>query len=212
MIKKVFNYLHAKYRAFTWLSCFDSARPDVFSGFPRWKWLAHQRKAGHQIEPSLRIQGDIANLKESLTFGDGVIIDRGVTIWIGGEGKEKGKINLGSRVYIGPYAYLGTSTHHLKIGDDSMIGAYTYIITENHGITRQDIPYSYQGYVGADVVIGKNVWIGCHVAILPGVTIGDHAIIGAGAVVTKSVPNGQIWGGVPAGVLPSSWHGPISTQ
>jgi acetyltransferase-like isoleucine patch superfamily enzyme len=79
-----------------------------------------------------------------------------------------------------------------------MIGAHSYIITENHGTQRKDIPYAQQGFVGADVTIGKNVWIGCHVTILPGVTIGDHAIIGAGAVVTKRVLDGEAWAGVPA--------------
>jgi acetyltransferase-like isoleucine patch superfamily enzyme len=79
-----------------------------------------------------------------------------------------------------------------------MIGAHSYIITENHSTQRRDIPYARQGYEGANVKIGRNVWCGCHVTILPGVTIGDHAIIGAGAVVTKSVPKGETWGGVPA--------------
>jgi len=48
------------------------------------------------------------------------------------------------------------------------------------------------------VVIGRDVWIGCHVVVLPGVTIGDHAVVAAGAVVTKSIPSGEMWGGVPA--------------
>ena len=79
-----------------------------------------------------------------------------------------------------------------------MIGAHTYITTVNHVTRRKDIPYSKQGFEGADVKIGNNVWIGCHVTILPGVTIEDHAIIGAGAVVTRDVPSGETWVGVPA--------------
>ncbi|WP_281421535.1 DapH/DapD/GlmU-related protein [Thermus brevis] len=47
-------------------------------------------------------------------------------------------------------------------------------------------------------VIGDGVWIGAHAIILRGVRIGDRAVIAAGAVVTKDVPPGEIWGGVPA--------------
>lgn len=48
------------------------------------------------------------------------------------------------------------------------------------------------------ITIGNNCFIGCRSTILPGVTIGDNAIIGAGSLVTKSVPEGEVWGGVPA--------------
>ena len=49
--------------------------------------------------------------------------------------------------------------------------------------------------------IGKNVWIGSDCTILPGVTIGDGAIIGAGSVVTKSIPANTIAVGNPARVI-----------
>jgi maltose O-acetyltransferase len=48
------------------------------------------------------------------------------------------------------------------------------------------------------VSIGANVWIGGGAIILPGVTIGDDAVIGAGAVVTRDVPNGTTRIGNPA--------------
>jgi acetyltransferase-like isoleucine patch superfamily enzyme len=128
-------------------------------------------------------------------LGLGSHLDHGVIVWLD---EKPGSICLGDWVYVGPYAYLGTASHKLEIGADTMVGAHSYIITENHGTGRKDVPYARQGYVGADVIIGKNVWIGCQVVILPGVTIGDHAIIGAGAVVTKNVPSGETWAGVPA--------------
>lgn len=46
--------------------------------------------------------------------------------------------------------------------------------------------------------IGNNCFIGARSTILPGVTIGDNCIIAAGAVVSKDVPSGEVWGGVPA--------------
>nr|WP_275982077.1 DapH/DapD/GlmU-related protein [Ohessyouella blattaphilus] len=45
--------------------------------------------------------------------------------------------------------------------------------------------------------IGNNVFIGSDVTVLPGVKIGDNTIIGAGAIVSKDLPGGFLWGGVP---------------
>ena len=48
------------------------------------------------------------------------------------------------------------------------------------------------------VSIGKNVYIGANSTILPDLIIGDNSIIGAGAVVTKSIPKNEVWVGNPA--------------
>jgi len=195
MLRKIRKYLYAKYRAFAPVSCFESPNPQLLHGWQRWQWLIRQRKSGRLIEPSVRVQGELLSLDERLVLGIGAHLDYGVNIWLG---SKTGLVHIGERVCVAPHVYLGTSTHKLEIGNDSLIGAFSYIITENHSTRRKDIPYAQQGYVGADVIIGKNVWIGCHVTVLPGVTIGDHAIIGSGAVVTKNIPPGETWAGVPA--------------
>lgn len=51
------------------------------------------------------------------------------------------------------------------------------------------------------MIIGNNVWIGAQVCVLPGVTIGDNTIIGAGSVVTKSIPANVLAVGNPCRVL-----------
>jgi len=195
MFRKIPNYLYAKYRAFAPISCFQSPRADVLRGFRRWRWLVNQRKTDRMIDPSVCLQGIFTDLEKRLCLGREVHLDQGVIVWLG---DVNGSIQLGERVYVGPYAFLGTSSHRLSVGADTMIGSHAYVITENHVTTRRDIPYAKQGYTGADIVIGANVWIGCHVTILPGVSIGDGAIIGAGAVVTKNIPVGETWAGVPA--------------
>ena len=156
------------------------------------------RKTGRSIEPSVRVQGELSNLTSCLTLGLGTQIEKDVILWLGA---TTGSINLGARVYIGPYCYLGVATHSLNIGEDTMIGAHSYIITENHSTTYTNIPYSQQGYRGDNIHIGSNVWIGCHVIILPGVHIGANAIVGAGSVVTKNIPEGETWAGTPAKFL-----------
>lgn len=55
-----------------------------------------------------------------------------------------------------------------------------------------------------EVVIGKNCYIGSCAIILPGVIIGDNSIIGAGSIVSKSIPPGSVAMGVPAKVVCST--------
>ncbi len=54
------------------------------------------------------------------------------------------------------------------------------------------------------IVVGNDVYIGNCAIILPGVTIGNHVVIGAGAVVTKNVPDNSVVCGVPARVIKST--------
>ena len=51
------------------------------------------------------------------------------------------------------------------------------------------------------ITVKKNAWIGMNVTICPGVTIGEYAVVAAGAVVTKDVPDYAVVGGVPAKVI-----------
>jgi acetyltransferase-like isoleucine patch superfamily enzyme len=47
-------------------------------------------------------------------------------------------------------------------------------------------------------VIEENVWIGAGVTVLPGCAIGKNSVVGAGSVVTKSIPANEVWAGIPA--------------
>lgn len=90
----------------------------------------------------------------------------------------------------------------VTIGDNVMMGPDCHIFTAFHEYSRTDIPMRCQRYSGRKpVIIGNDVWIGIRTIIMPGVRIGNGVIIGAGAVVTKDVPDYAIVGGVPARVL-----------
>ena len=88
------------------------------------------------------------------------------------------------------------------IGKDVMMGPDVCIYAINHEIRRVDIPMSHQGFAPEKpVVISDDVWIGARAIILPGVRIGTGAVIGAGAVVTKDVPDYAVVVGNPACIL-----------
>lgn len=90
----------------------------------------------------------------------------------------------------------------VTIGKDVMIGPECYIHTTYHDFSKLDVPMIEQGYKEPrPVVIEDDVWIGSRVTIMGGVRIGAHSIIGAGAVVTRSVPEYSVVGGNPAKIL-----------
>ncbi len=66
----------------------------------------------------------------------------------------------------------------------------------NHDMNERHAIYTY-----GKVTVKKNAWIGMNVTICPGVTIGEYAVVAAGAVVTKDVPDYAVVGGVPAKVI-----------
>lgn len=85
----------------------------------------------------------------------------------------------------------------LTVGQHVAMGWDCMVITQNH----KYLPEGYDGFEVKDVTIGDFVWIGHRVVILPGVQIGKHAIIGAGSVVVKDVPEFAIVAGNPAKVI-----------
>ncbi|KQU63201.1 DapH/DapD/GlmU-related protein [Rossellomorea marisflavi] len=110
--------------------------------------------------------------------------------------------DFGKNISIGKDVFFNTGCSFqdrggIHIGDGSLIGMNVNIATLNHGLDMKTRNTTY----ASPVTIGKNVWIGSGATILPGVTIGDRAVVAAGAVVTKDVPEGTVVAGVPAKVV-----------
>lgn len=92
----------------------------------------------------------------------------------------------------------------LEIGEDVMMGPNVIIMTSSHRHDDINTHMIFQGNTPPNMVkIEDDCWMGFNVIILPGVRIGKGSIIGAGAVVTKSVPPYSVVGGVPAKVIKS---------
>ena len=112
-----------------------------------------------------------------------------------------GRINIGDRCYIG-FHFTILNASSVVIGNDVLIASNVLISSENHGINPEsDIPYMNQPLGTKPVEIKDGCWIGENVCILPGITIGNKCIIGAGSVVTKSIPEYSIAAGNPARVI-----------
>jgi len=108
-------------------------------------------------------------------------------------------IILGDSVFVGRNSIFDIS-QKLSIGDRVLIAPNCFITDHNHNILSGSRIVD-QGITEAPVAIGDDAWIGANVCILPGVKIGKGAVIGAGAVVTQSIPDLCVAVGVPARVI-----------
>ncbi len=107
-------------------------------------------------------------------------------------------ITVGKNVFIGTCCYF-QDQGGVVIGDNVLVGHNTTFATLNHCYE----PENRSSMIPKPIVVGDRVWIGANVTILPGVTIGKNAVIAAGAVVTKDVPDDSVVAGVPARVIKS---------
>ena len=123
--------------------------------------------------------------------GENVNIERGATI--------STSLRIGDRSGVGIDCICAGS---VTIGNNVMMAPECVILTRNHAFDRTDIPMGEQGVQQEKpVIIGNDVWLGQRVIILPGVHIGNGVIVGAGAVVTKDVPDYAVVAGNPARII-----------
>lgn len=157
---------------------------------------------------------ETAKKHESARIGNYVTIEAGCVIgedsFIGHNCVLRPETIIGKRVIIG---HLTVFEGETSIGDDVLIHAQCHI---TKGVVIENDVFIAPLFVGANdpwmahrrrhiktytqkaYRINRAARIGVGVCILPGVTIGENAVIGTGAVVTKDVPDGEMWLGVPA--------------
>lgn len=114
---------------------------------------------------------------------------------------DAGWLRIGDRCSIGGQCTI-TSTGGIELGTNVLLAGQCYLGGGRYHTEQLDVPMMDQGmYSRGPVVIGDDVWIGAGATILDGVRVGRGAIVGAGAVVTKDVPEYAIVTGVPAKVV-----------
>lgn len=132
---------------------------------------------------------------ETIEFGDCVFIGSQTMI----QGRFDGTCRIGNHVWIGPQAYF--DARDLIIEDYVGWGPGAKVLGSEHtGVPLED-PIIATNLVIKPVRIGAGADIGMNASILPGVRIGANSVIGAGAVVTRDVPEYAVVAGVPARVL-----------
>lgn len=105
------------------------------------------------------------------------------------------RVKFGKNVFINHSAILSASGG-IEFQDGVSIAPGVRIATINHDFNERHTKYTY-----GKVTVKKNAWIGIGCTICPRVTIGENAVVAAGAVVTKDVPDNSVVGGCPVKVI-----------
>ena len=154
-----------------------------------------------------------------IVIGNNVIIDENVML--DAKGVDNKGIIICDGVYIGRNTILSCkngdiivnknanigfncevySLKKVEIGENVLIAAYTYIIGGGHMSSDVETPFRDQEKHAIGIKIGNNVWLGAKTIVMDGCDIGDNSVIGAGAVVTKSIPDYSVAAGIPAKVI-----------
>jgi maltose O-acetyltransferase len=106
-------------------------------------------------------------------------------------------IELGTKVFFN-FNCVVLDVCRVRIGDGSLFGPAVQIYTPLHPLNAERRRHS---EFGKPIDIGSDVWVGGGAIILPGVTIGSRTVIGAGSVVTRSIPEGVFAAGNPCRVI-----------
>ena len=133
---------------------------------------------------------------DGFRLGDGVIINRNCMLQA-----KSGPLVMGPRCSLGSNSVI-VSISGVELGTAVLFAGNCYLSAGAYPTTDLSRPIMDQEVVSKGPIrIGDGAWLGTGVIVLDGVTIGAHAVIGAGAVVTRDVPERGIAVGVPARVV-----------
>lgn len=127
--------------------------------------------------------------------------------FVGGEQRVAMQVLPGGFLTLGDGVAISNTTlvcaNSIKIEDDVFIGGGCHIYdTDFHSLDReQRTSKSNEVIKTAPIIIKSGAFIGSHSTLLKGVEIGRNAVVASGSVVSRSIPDNQIWGGVPASFI-----------
>ncbi|HQC38746.1 MAG TPA: acyltransferase, partial [Thermotogota bacterium] len=126
--------------------------------------------------------GDLASIREEVSIGQRTIIGKGATV--------ENRTAIGARCKIETNAYI---TAISRIEDDCFIAPEVTFTNDNFLGRTEERKKRFRG-----VTLKRGARIGANATVLPGLTIGEDALLAAGSVLTKDLPPGKIFLGVPA--------------
>ncbi|NUJ98146.1 CatB-related O-acetyltransferase [Candidatus Gracilibacteria bacterium] len=176
----------------------NSFLPNFFKNFIKKKILSIQYK---NINLS---RGTIQKISILDIINKVIQFDNNVSLY---ETSIRGNFKIGEYSYInGPNTFLfSLNNYKIEIGRYCCVAMNTNMITYNDHLSNKLTNYPFIDYKeqhhGGDIIIGNDVWIGMNCIILPGIKIGNGAVIGAGTIVTKDVPDYAIYAGNPGKVI-----------
>ncbi len=129
-------------------------------------------------------------------LGDHCQLEPGIYFKFDWYWKTGPNILIADRVFIGRNVEFNIQGR-IEIGNDCLIASGCVFIDHDHGMNLRQ-PMRNQRQENHPIRIGPNVWIGASAVILKGVEISEGAVVGAGSIVTKSIPSNEVWCGNPA--------------
>lgn len=148
------------------------------------------------LSPALNAATDTNEIRQRLSGIIGSPLDETTTVF------APFYTNFGRFITIGKHVFINHACSFLDMGgitleDHVLVGPKVNLITENHPLD----PVNRRGMLCQPILIKRNAWIGAGATILPGVTVGENAVVAAGAVVSKDVPDNTVVAGIPAKVI-----------
>lgn len=132
---------------------------------------------------------------QTFEIGSGVFLGNGVFL----QGRHDGRFIIGAHSWIGPMAYF--DCRDLQIGEYVGWGPGAKVLGSEHTGEPGGVPIIQTDLLIRPVRIQRWADIGVNAVVLPGVMIGEGSIVGAGAVVTDTIPDFVVAAGVPARVV-----------
>jgi len=130
-------------------------------------------------------------------IGPGVYVSPTVSV------RNGARVSIGAGSHIGQWSCLwaGDSDGRIEIGDHALLAPDVFITASDYDFDAGPGPVMDLPKRERDVRIGSNCWLGAKVVVVAGVTIGDGAVVAAGSVVTRDIPENAVAAGVPARVV-----------
>ena len=166
------------------------------------------------ISPDASILHDNLHLQQHVFIGERVVIYQakdGGPVKIGSgthihrdsivETGSGGCLTIGADTHIQPRCQFSAYLGSIRVGCDVQISPNCAFYPYNHGFAPDELIKKQPLQSGGDIVIDDDALLGVAVIVLDKVRIGKGAVIGAGSVVTRDVPDGAIATGVPARVV-----------